>query len=489
MKYISTRDKGISISSSEAIVQGISMDGGLFVPERLPKVDDIENLMDKDYKELAYEIMSKFITDFGAQRLRHCVDKAYDDKFVEGIVPVKDIGGVYFLELFHGPTLAFKDMALSILPHLLKEAMEIRGVDREIVILTATSGDTGKAALEGFAGVDGIKIVVFYPEDGVSEIQKLQMLTQNGDNTFVVGIEGDFDDAQNGVKKLFNDQNFIKLMNDNGYILSSANSINIGRLIPQIVYYFHGYLTLRRQGKLRKGEKINIAVPTGNFGNILAAYYGKEMGIPVNRLICASNENNILSDFINTGEYDARRELILTSSPSMDILISSNLERLLFHLSGEDANLIDQNMSKLSREGFYEMKSIDISDFYGNYSEEEEVGEAIGDIFNENGYLIDPHTAVAYDIYRKYSLETKDDTKTLISATASPFKFGTKVAKSIGIDIEGKDQFETLENLALKTGMELPQEIRSLREKPILHKNNCDKESMREMVEKLLGIE
>lgn len=277
-------------------------------------------------------------------------------------------------------------------------------------------------------------------------------------------------------------------MNGNNYILSSANSINIGRLIPQIVYYFHGYLTLLRQGKLKKNDKINIAVPTGNFGNILAAYYGKEMGLPVNKLICASNENNILSDFINTGIYDARRELILTSSPSMDILISSNLERLLFHLSGEDANLIKKNMLGLSEEGFYKMDPINTDGFYGFYSNEKEVSQGIEEVFRENNYLIDPHTAVAYNIYERYRLETKDETKTLISATASPFKFGTKVAKSIGMDIKGKNQFKILEDLAVETNIEFPEAIRILKEKPIMHKNNCNKESMKEMVEVLLNM-
>ncbi len=488
MQYISTRNKDICISASEAIIQGISRDGGLFVPKTLPKIDNIENLIDMDYKELAYEVMSKFITDFEPHILKDCIDKAYDDKFTKGIVPIADVGDAYFLELFHGPTLAFKDMALSILPYLLKTAMDMKGVDKEIVILTATSGDTGKAALEGFAGVEGIKIIVFYPEDGVSEIQKMQMLTQEGDNTFVVGIDGNFDDAQSGVKQLFNDPDFVKAMNGNNYILSSANSINIGRLIPQVVYYFHGYLTLLRQGKLKKNDKINIAVPTGNFGNILAAYYGKEMGLPVNKLICASNENNILSDFINTGIYDARRELILTSSPSMDILISSNLERLLFHLSGEDANLIKKNMLGLSEEGFYKMDPINTDGFYGFYSNEEEVSQGIEEVFRENNYLIDPHTAVAYNIYERYRLETKDETKTLISATASPFKFGNKVAKSIGMDIKGKNQFKILEDLAVETNTEFPEAIRTLKEKPIIHKNNCNKESMKEMVEVLLNM-
>lgn len=488
MQYISTRDKNISISASEAIIQGISKDGGLFVPKTIPKIDDIEKLMDMDYKSLAYEIMSKFLTDLEAKTLKDSINKAYDDKFIEGIVPVVDVDGVYFLELYHGRTLAFKDMALSILPHLLKASMDKNHVDKEIVILTATSGDTGKAALEGFADVEDIKILVFYPEHGVSEIQKRQMLTQEGENTFVIGIDGNFDDAQNGVKKIFNDLDFAEDMKDNGYALSSANSINIGRLVPQIVYYFHGYLTLLREKKLVRGEKINIAVPTGNFGNILAAYYAKKMGLPVNKLICASNENNVLTDFINTGTYDRRRKLILTSSPSMDILVSSNLERFLFHINDKDDLMVKDAMANLEKDGKYEMESLEIDEFRGYFSTEEEITESIDKVFQEYNYLMDPHTAVAHSAYEKYVSETEDKTKTVIVSTASPFKFGAKVSESIGIDIKGKDDFAIIEELADKANLNIPKEILKLKDKEILHKNNCNKEDMEKLVLKILDI-
>lgn len=487
MEYISTRNKTISISSSEAIIQGISKDGGLFVPINIPEIENIGALKEADYKELAFIIMSKFFTDFELNTIKSCINNAYDNKFNEKeIVPLLKVGDVFFLELFHGPTLAFKDMALSILPHLLKESIKINKIDKEIVILTATSGDTGKAALEGFANVGGIKIIVFFPEDGVSKIQKKQMLTQEGSNTFVVGIDGNFDDAQNGVKWIFNDQNFVRFLDKNKYILSSANSINIGRLIPQIVYYFYGYLTLLREGKIEDNEKINIVVPTGNFGNILAAYYAKEMGLPINKLICASNENNVLTDFIKTGIYDKRRELILTSSPSMDILISSNLERLLFHISGGDGIFVKNKMDELVKDGYYKIDKSNLKDFYGSYSTEEEISFSINKVFVENNYIMDPHTAVAYNVYEKYKEETCDNTKTIIASTASPFKFGTKVASSIGIDIKNKDEFNIIEELATKTDIEIPKAISNLKNKEVIHNNKCNKEDMKDLIEKFL---
>lgn len=489
MKYISTRNKTISISASRAIIQGISKDGGLFVPTSIPKIANLMDLKEVSYKELAFVIMSKFLTDFEPSALKNCIDKAYDNKFSsQEIAPLVEAGDVDFLELFHGPTLAFKDMALSILPHLLKDAIRINKIDKEVVILTATSGDTGKAALEGFANIDGIKIIVFFPEDGVSEIQKRQMITQEGNNTFVVGINGNFDDAQSGVKEIFNNNDFVNLLDKNSYILSSANSINIGRLIPQIVYYFHSYLTLLRQGSIKGNEKINIVVPTGNFGNILAAYYAKKMGLPVNKLICASNENNILTDFINTGIYDKRRNLILTSSPSMDILVSSNLERLLFHISGDDDIFIRNKMDELIELGYYKIDNLNLEDFYGSYSTEEEVSFSINKVFAENSYLMDPHTAVAYNVYEKYRLETHDDTKTIIASTASPFKFGTKVASSINIDARNKDEFNIIEELAYKANIKIPKAIASLKDKEVLHRNNCNKEDMKGLISEFLKV-
>ena len=489
MKYISTRDKTISISSSEGIIQGLSKEGGLFVPRSIPKLDNLMALKEMEYKGLAYVIMKEFFTDFENDRLKNCIEKAYDNKFsTDHIVPVIKAGDAFFLELFHGPTLAFKDMALSILPYLLKESMRINNIQKEIAILTATSGDTGKAALEGFANVKGIKIIVFFPEYGVSQVQKMQMLTQEGNNTFVVGINGNFDDAQGGVKDIFNNNHFINLLGKNNYLLSSANSINIGRLIPQTVYYFHGYLTLLREKSIKENEKINIAVPTGNFGNILAAYYAKEMGLPVNKLICASNENNVLSQFIDTGIYDRRRRLILTSSPSMDILLSSNLERLLFHLSGGNSVLVKDKMVELAELGYYKMDNLDLRDFYGSYSTEEEVGFEINKMFMDNNYLIDPHTAVAYNVYQKYKSETNDSTKTIIASTASPYKFGRKVASSIGIDINNKDEFEIIEKLGSKTNVKIPKAIEDLKDKEIAHKNNCDREGMEDILRKFLKV-
>ena len=488
MRYISTRDKTISLSASQAIIQGISRDGGLFVPENIPTVD-IGKLKGLNYKDLAYEIMKEFLTDFSEEDLKECIDQAYNEKFdTTEIAPVVEVGGRFYLELYHGPTIAFKDMALSILPHLLKTAMKINDIKEEVVILTATSGDTGKAALEGFARLDGIKIVVFFPENGVSEIQKLQMKTQEGDNTFVVGINGNFDDAQDGVKKLFNDSDFLETLKKDNYILSSANSINIGRLIPQIVYYFHSYFTLLRQGKISEGEKINVCVPTGNFGNILAAFYAKTMGLPINRFICASNDNKVLTDFFESGIYDRRRDLKLTSSPSMDILISSNLERFLFHMSNEDDKLISQIMNDLVEKGYFEFNKNKLVDFYGAYSSEDEVFDTIAEVFKKDNYLLDTHTAVAVHAYGKYERELKDESKVVIASTASPFKFASNVAKAIGIDVDQLDEFKIVDLLSEKSGLEIPKAVFSLKDKKIIHNNKCNKEDMKQMVMEFLKV-
>lgn len=488
MRYISTRDKTISLRASQAIIQGISKDGGLFVPERIPQVD-MEKLKGLNYKDLAYEIMKGFLTDFSEEDLKNCIDNAYNDKFeTPEIAPVVEAGGKFYLELFHGPTIAFKDMALSILPYLLKTAMKINNVKEEVVILTATSGDTGKAALEGFANVDGIKIVVFFPENGVSEIQKLQMKTQEGDNTFVVGINGNFDDAQNGVKNLFNDRDLVESLKKDNYILSSANSINIGRLIPQVVYYFHSYLTLLNEGKINEGEKINVCVPTGNFGNILASFYAKKMGLPINRFICASNDNKVLTEFFETGRYDRRRDLKITSSPSMDILISSNLERFLFHMSNEDDKLIGQIMKDLVEKGYYEFNKEKLVDFFGAYADEAEVQKTIGQVFRDQDYLLDTHTAVAANAYEKYESEYKDDTKVVIASTASPFKFASKVAQAIEIDVENIGEFEIVDRLAEKSNHRVPKAVSSLKDKDLIHNNNCNKEEMKDLVLDFLKV-
>jgi threonine synthase len=493
MKYKSTRSKDNFIYSSEAIIRGISEDGGLYVPGSIPKLEEsLENLTSLNYKALAYLIMSKFFTDFDELELKECIEKAYDSKFDTPLIaPLKERVGVHFMELYHGPTLAFKDMALSILPHLLKVSVKKQKVKRKIVILTATSGDTGKAALQGFADVEGTKIMVFFPEDGVSEIQRLQMITQEGSNVFVSGIKGNFDDAQNGVKRIFNDREFGKELNDKGYMLSSANSINIGRLIPQVVYYFYGYLSLLKDKKIQAGEGINVVVPTGNFGNILAAYYAKSMGLPVKKLICASNENNVLYDFLNTGVYDRRRELKLTSSPSMDILISSNLERLLYELLEKDEELIRNLMESLRVEGKYEVDSSvkeKLKEFYGGYAAEEEVLEAIEKVYKDCGYVMDTHTAVAYAVYEKYKKETKDDAKTIIASTASPFKFAGSVTGALNIDRSGLDDFALIDKLSEVTGLRVPEAVKALKDKKIIYNNIYGKDQIKAAVKSFLKV-
>ena len=488
MKYISTRNNNISLTSSQAIIQGISKDGGLFVPDQLPQIS-LEDLKDLDYKKLTFEILSVFLTDFEDNDLKECIENAYDNKFdTEAIAPLVKVGEDYCLELYHGSTLAFKDMALSLLPHLFKKALKINNIDEEVVILTATSGDTGKAALEGFANIDGIKIIVFFPEEGVSKIQKLQMKTQEGANTFVVGINGNFDDAQNGVKKIFNDEIFVKTLDKNNYILSSANSINIGRLVPQVVYYFHSYFELVRNNQINLGDSINFTVPTGNFGNILAAYYAKKMGLPINKLICASNENKVLTEFFDTGIYDRRRELKLTSSPSMDILISSNLERLLYHLDESHEDLTPIYMEDLSKNGFYKVIKENLSEFYAAFATEDEVSETIKRVYEKYDYLLDTHTAVAYNVCKKYQKETNDKTKTVIVSTASPYKFASTVASSIGIDLKNMDEFEVIDEISKKVNSDIPKSIKDLKTKEIVHENNCNKEDMREIIKDFLGV-
>ena len=493
MIFKSTRSKLSNVSSSEAILNGIAAGGGLYVPIEFPKIDfDSNDLISMDYKELSYFIMSKFLTDFKEEELQECILKAYDSKFDSSLIaPVLEKDGIFYLELYHGPTLAFKDMALSILPHLLTLSKKKQNIKSKIVILTATSGDTGKAALEGFANIDDVLVVVFYPKDGVSEIQKLQMLTQEGRNTCVIGIDGNFDDAQNGVKEIFNSPDFIKTLEDNNYMLSSANSINIGRLIPQIVYYFYSYFHLVKTHKIKPMELINVVVPTGNFGNILAAYYAKKMGLPINKLICASNENNILYDFLNTGVYDRLRNLILTSSPSMDILISSNLERLLYEISNHDEELIQNLMNKLQTQGKYEITDTmkeNLLDFYGDFAAEDEVFNSIATVYETSGYLIDTHTAVAHCVYNKYKQKTGDITKTIIVSTASPFKFGQNVSRALGIYENGLDDFEINEKLSKLCGVKIPTGIATLKNKKIIHNNFYEKEAMKTALKDFLDI-
>ncbi|EJO5347328.1 threonine synthase [Clostridium botulinum] len=493
MFYKSTRGEGKTVKASEAIIRGIAEDGGLYVPEELPKIDkSFKELKDMDYKELAFYIMKKYFDDFDEKQLKECIDRAYDSKFQNpSIAPLNYKAGAYFLELYHGKTLSFKDMALSILPHLLKTAAKKMNITKDIVILTATSGDTGKAALEGFDSVEGTKIVVFYPKDGVSEIQKRQMVTQEGKNTFVVGIEGNFDDAQSGVKKIFNDRDFNELLEEKGYMFSSANSINIGRLVPQIVYYVYSYVKLLREKKVEEGEKINIVVPTGNFGNILAAFYAKNMGIPVGKLICASNENKVLTDFINTGIYDRRRNFSVTNSPSMDILISSNLERFLYEISGKDSPLISNLMTELKEKGKYEiteeMKNrLDI--LYGNFADEEDTLKVIEKVYKTSNYLIDTHTAVAYDVYEKYKNKTGDRKTTIIASTASPFKFPRSINEVLNIAHENASDFELINLFSSKLNLKLPKGLEGLEEKEICHRVTCSKDEMGKVIKNFLEV-
>ncbi len=489
--YQSTRGNKKRVLSAEAIIKGIADDGGLFVPETIPRLNkDLYILKSTDYKKLAFLIMKKFFTDYSQDELKDCINRAYDSKFdTEIIAPLSKKMGAYFLELYHGPTLAFKDMALSILPHLIKKATRKLNLSQEIVILTATSGDTGKAALQGFANVEGTKIIVFFPYKGVSKIQERQMLTQEGANTYVIGIKGNFDDAQRGVKEIFEDLAFNKKIEVKNYIFSSANSINIGRLVPQTVYYFYAYLNMLGTGEIKNGEKINIVVPTGNFGDILAAYYAKEMGLPVNKLICASNENKVLADFFETGVYDKRRKLVMTISPSMDILVSSNLERLLWATSEREAKKVKELMNSLKEKGYYRIDSETkkrLKDFYGEFAPQKESRQCIKEIFEKSKYLIDPHTAAAYTVYKKYIKETGDKTKTVIVATASPFKFTKSVMESINCQYEKYNDFELIEKMSDLAQISIPPGIRDIEKKPIRYKTVCEKEEMKAKIAEIL---
>ena len=491
--YKSTRSENETVTASQAILKGLASDGGLFVPTSIPKLSvSLQELSGMSYKETAYVVMKEFLTDFTEEELKSCIDKAYDAKFdTEEIAPLVKAEGAYYLELFHGATIAFKDMALSILPHLLTTSARKNNVKNDIVILTATSGDTGKAALAGFADVPGTRIVVFYPKGGVSPIQEKQMVTQTGENTFVVGIKGNFDQAQSGVKAIFGDKELEKEMNDAGFQFSSANSINIGRLVPQVVYYVYAYARLLANGEISDGEEINVVVPTGNFGNILAAYYAKNMGLPIHKFICASNDNKVLYDFFTTGIYDKNREFILTMSPSMDILISSNLERLIYKIADCDSAKNNELMTALSSEGRYsiteEMKG-KLQDFYGNYGSEEETSEIIKKIYEETGYVIDTHTAVAAVVYDKYTRETADTTKAVIASTASPFKFTRNVMNSIDPKYDAMDDFTLVDELSKISGVSVPNAIEEIRTAKVLHDTVCEVEEMKSVVKRYLEI-
>ena len=492
--YSSTRNGDVKFTASQAILKGLADDGGLFVPDSIPALDvSLDELAGMTYQETAYAVMKLFLTDFTEEELKACINKAYDSKFdTEEIAPLVQADGAYYLELFHGSTIAFKDMALSILPHLLITSARKNNVKNDIVILTATSGDTGKAALAGFAGVEGTKIVVFYPKNGVSPIQEKQMVTQKGDNTHVVGIKGNFDQAQTGVKMMFNDKDLAAQMDAAGYQFSSANSINIGRLVPQIVYYVYAYAKLYANEVISKDEKINVVVPTGNFGNILAAFYAKNMGLPIGKLICASNENKVLYDFFSTGTYDKNRDFILTNSPSMDILISSNLERLIYRIAGNDPQKNADFMKALSTTGKYEITDdmkAQLADFYGNYTDEKETADVIKQLYDKTGYIIDTHTAVAAGVYGKYKADTKDvDTKTVIASTASPFKFTRSVMNAIDSKYDLMDDFELVDELSKLGNVEVPQAIEEIRTAEVLHDTVCEVEEMPAVVKKFLGV-
>lgn len=490
--YKSTRSNQ-TVKASEAILKGLASDGGLFVPVTLPKLNvSIDELKDMSYQEVAYAVMKEFLTDFTEEELKDCINKAYDKKFdTEEIAPLVKADGAYYLELFHGPTIAFKDMALSILPHLLITSAKKNNVKNDIVILTATSGDTGKAALAGFADVPHTKIIVFYPKGGVSPIQEKQMVTQKGDNTFVVGIKGNFDQAQSGVKAIFGNKELEKEMDAAGFQFSSANSINIGRLVPQVVYYVYAYSRLLKEGEIAEGEKINVVVPTGNFGNILAAYYAKNMGLPINKLICASNDNKVLYDFFTTGSYDKNREFILTTSPSMDILISSNLERLIYKIAGCDDAKNKELMTSLATTGRYEITEemkAELADFYGNYATEAETANVIKSIFEETGYVIDTHTGVAAEVYKKYKKDTNDTTKSVIASTASPFKFTRSVMNAIDSKYDAMSDFELVDELSKIGNVKVPNAIEEIRTANVLHDTVCEVSEMEKVVKKFLGI-
>lgn len=518
MKFRSTRGDKDELRSAQAIIRGIAPDRGLYVPEEIPVMPaDLAELLgisgsspagggqadgtsvgaehgalttDISYQDLAKRVIGTFFTDYTEEELEACVNGAYDEKFdTADIAPLVRAGDAWFLELYHGKTAAFKDMALSILPRLLTTAVKKEHDDDKICILTATSGDTGKAALEGFSDVEGTEITVFYPDKGVSEVQERQMVTQTGDNTHVFGIRGNFDDAQTAVKNVFQDEDLAAELKEHGIRFSSANSINIGRLVPQVVYYIWSYLQLVRQGVIKCGDEINVVVPTGNFGNILAAYYAKKMGLPVSMLICASNKNKVLTDFFRTGVYSTEREFYLTNSPSMDILISSNLERLLWHLSGGDSDEIKALMADLDSSHKYEVSGAirdGLSEFYGGFADVAATNQTIGDMYRENSYLIDTHTAVAYKVYEDYRKETGDLKPAVIASTASPYKFAKSVADSIGLE-EQPDGFAYIREVEEATGIKVPEGLRDLDKKEIRHRGVIDIDEIRDTVHDLFA--
>lgn len=496
--YISTRGGKDRLSAAQAIKLGIASNGGLFVPEQIPNFtqDELAGLVNLDYHQRAYAVLAKFLKDYSGPELANCIQAAYNsDKFdTEQIAPLVAVGdNRYLLELWHGPTSAFKDMALQLLPQLLSTALQKTDEKNEVVILVATSGDTGKAALEGFRDVDQIKIAVFFPHEGVSPIQRLQMVTQEGSNVAVIAVHGNFDDAQTGVKKIFNDTDMQKALLDKGYQLSSANSINWGRLVPQIVYYFSAYADLVKGKHIQQGQTVNFTVPTGNFGNILAGYYAKLMGLPINKLICASNSNNVLTDFLCSGVYDRNRDFHKTISPSMDILISSNLERLLYHMTDGDTNQVGAWMAKLQETGTYAIGDRYLEKlrtvFWADWADDRETAQVIQAVFSQHRYLTDPHTAVAWQVNEKYRQATGDQTPSVIVSTASPFKFNESVLAAIETKdrTAGLNEFTMLTALAELTGWPVPAALASLKNKQIIHQQSCAKEEMPAKVWEILN--
>ena len=479
-KYISTRGQQAALSFYDAILQGLGNDGGLLVPDFEIEQKDLCALQDLNYVDMATEIMSAFLPEETKDDLKELCTKAYaSGLFPSEVVPVKKVGNTYIAELFNGPTAAFKDMALSLLPYFMTYSLKQKGESREVMILAATSGDTGKAALAGFQDVEGTRIQVFYPVDGVSPVQKQQMVTQVGKNVNVTGIYGNFDDAQTAVKKAFHSQELKQLCQENNVFLSSANSINIGRLIPQIVYYFYSYMTLVREKEINLGESVNFTIPSGNFGNCLAGYIAKQMGLPIHKFIVASNTNNILTDFFNTGVYDANREFYKTNAPAMDILVSSNLERLVYFLC-QDTSKVEKYMNQLNETGVYEVDQ-EIKDkvkdlFYADWLKEQEVLDYVKACYEENGYLLDTHTAIGYGVYQRYQKESQDQTKTIVLSTASPYKFPSSVY--FALTGQTLDEYEASDALYQKTNVEVPYPLQGIQDRPVLHKGVIDKEDI-----------
>ena len=490
MKYYSTRDKELRISAAEAIKMGLSRDGGLLTPCEIPQIDEafLNGLVNARYQERAAKVMGLYLTDYTYEELLGFAENAYGpDKFdTAAVAPVRKVDDTtHCLELWHGPTSAFKDMALQMLPQLLSAALRKTGEDKTVCILVATSGDTGKAAMEGFADVPQTKIMVFYPKDGVSKVQETQMVTQDGANVGVCAVVGNFDDAQAGVKRIFSDEKMRATLADRGYFLSSANSINWGRILPQVVYYISAYCDLVRDGEIKMGDKVNFCVPTGNFGDILAAYYAKRMGLPVGKLICASNRNDVLTDFLRTGVYDRNRPFHTTMSPSMDILVSSNLERLLFDLSGENDAEVKGYMAALAKDGKYEVsdaiKTALKEQYWGGFCDESGTAAAIAEYYKEKGYLIDTHTAVAANVMEQYRKATGDETVTVFVSTASPYKFCNHVLTAIG-EIPAGDGVELLDQLNSVSGVTVPRRLAALKGKQRRFDLTAEKQEMDNVV-------